>query len=202
MNLQPLQSNLKVLQEQQTQIKNSMLQALSLVEFWRLLDAIDSVCCAIARGDCVHGCKSFLEPCTCFFGMVVERSKSATVHNHARFIDDVNALGPSAICEVRGLLHVIHADRQREVEALDEIVGDRHSLDKRLRLGVTNALVHVALHLPFVLRMCFANIDGQKVCLRFVIVVKIYEVAYLAPEWRSGITSKNENQRALPDAIA
>src|SRR6202050_958917 len=40
-NLQPLQSNLKVLQEQQTQIKNSMLPALSLVEFWRLLDAID-----------------------------------------------------------------------------------------------------------------------------------------------------------------
>jgi ABC-type amino acid transport system permease subunit len=50
--------------------------------------------------------------------------------------------------------------------------------------------------------MCFANIDGQKVCLRFVIVVKIYEVAYLAPEWRSGITSKNQNQGALPDAIA
>jgi ABC-type amino acid transport system permease subunit len=69
-------------------------------------------------------------------------------------------------------------------------------------LGVTNALVHVALHLPFVLRMGFAYIDGQKVCLRFVIVVKIYEVAYLAPEWRSGITSKNQNQRALPDAIA
>ena len=50
--------------------------------------------------------------------------------------------------------------------------------------------------------MSFANIDGQKVRLSFVIVVEIYEVAYLAPEWRSGVTSKNENQRTLPDAVA
>src|SRR5271168_2737433 len=40
LNLQPLQSNLKVLQEQQTQTNNSMFRALSLVEFWRLLGAI------------------------------------------------------------------------------------------------------------------------------------------------------------------
>jgi hypothetical protein len=50
--------------------------------------------------------------------------------------------------------------------------------------------------------MCFANVDGQKFRLRFVIVVKICEVTYLAPEWRSAVTSKNENQRTLSDAIA
>jgi hypothetical protein len=50
--------------------------------------------------------------------------------------------------------------------------------------------------------MCFAYVDGQKVRLSLVIVVEIYEVAYLAPERRSGVASKNENQRTLSDAIA
>jgi hypothetical protein len=50
--------------------------------------------------------------------------------------------------------------------------------------------------------MGFAYIDGQKVRLRFVIVVEIYEVAYLAPEWRSGVASENENERTLPNAIS
>src|ERR1700735_2663802 len=39
-NLQPLQSNLKVLQEQQTQINNSTFRALGLGESCRPLDAI------------------------------------------------------------------------------------------------------------------------------------------------------------------
>jgi hypothetical protein len=134
--------------------------------------------------------------------MIVEGPESATVHDHTRFIDDVNALRPSTVGEVGSLLHVIYANRQRKVEALDEIVGDGYALGQRLRLRVTNALVHVAFHLPFVLRMGFAYIDGQKVRLSFVIVVKIYEVAYLATEGRSGITSENENQRTLPDTVA
>jgi len=147
-------------------------------------------------------CKSLLEPRARFLRMIVKGSKSATVHNRARFIDDVNPLRPSAIGQVRCLLHVVYADRQRKVEALDEIVGDGDALDQRLRLRVTNAFFHVAFHLPFILRMGFAYIDGQKVCLRFVIVVKIYEVAYLAPEWRSGVASENEDERTLPHAIA
>jgi hypothetical protein len=40
LNLQPLQSNLKVLQEQQTQSENSMFRILGLAEFSRVLYAI------------------------------------------------------------------------------------------------------------------------------------------------------------------
>jgi len=134
--------------------------------------------------------------------MVVKGPESATIRNHSRFIDDVNALGPSAVGQVRGFLHIIHAKRQREVETPDEIVGDGRALDQSPRLRVANAFVYVAFHLPFVLRMGFAYIDGQKVRLRLVMVVEIYEVAYLATKWRSGIASKNENQRTLPDTIA
>jgi hypothetical protein len=50
--------------------------------------------------------------------------------------------------------------------------------------------------------MRFANVNGQKIRLGFVIVVEIDEVAYLAAEWRSGVAAKHENKRALADAVA
>src|SRR5580704_864657 len=88
------------------------------------------------------------------------------------------------------------------MEALDEVVGDGNPLHQSLRLRVANVFVHVAFHLPFVLRMGFADVNGQKIRASFVIVIKIYEVAYLAAEGRSGVAAKNQNERALADAIA
>jgi len=50
--------------------------------------------------------------------------------------------------------------------------------------------------------MRFADVNGQKIRASFVIVVKIYEVAYLAAKGRSGVAAKNQDKRALADAIA
>jgi hypothetical protein len=50
--------------------------------------------------------------------------------------------------------------------------------------------------------MRFANVNGQKISASFVIVVEIYEVAYLAAEGRSGVAAEDQNERALADAIA
>jgi 2-polyprenyl-6-methoxyphenol hydroxylase-like FAD-dependent oxidoreductase len=50
--------------------------------------------------------------------------------------------------------------------------------------------------------MRFADVNGQKIRASFVIVIKIYEVAYLAAERWSGVTAKNQDERALADAIA
>src|SRR5580704_7533874 len=88
------------------------------------------------------------------------------------------------------------------MEALDEVVGDGNPLHQSLRLRVANVFVHIAFHLPFVLRMGFADVNGQKIRASFVIVVKIYEVAYLAAEGRSGVAAKDQDERALADAIA
>ena len=99
-------------------------------------------------------------------------------------------------------MHVIHAKWQREMEALDEIVGDGNALRQSLRLRIANVFVHVAFHLPFVLRMRFADVNGQKIRPSFVIVIEIYEVAYLAAKGRSGVAAKNQNEWALADAIA
>ena len=50
--------------------------------------------------------------------------------------------------------------------------------------------------------MGFADVNGQKIRASFVVVIKIYEVAYLAAEGRSGVAAKDQNQRALADAFA
>jgi len=50
--------------------------------------------------------------------------------------------------------------------------------------------------------MRFPDVNSQKIRASFVVVIKIYEVAYLAAEGRSGVTAKNENERSLADTIA
>ncbi len=123
--------------------------------------------------------------------MIVEGAEPAAISDFPRFIDDVDALGPPSIREICGIAHVVDAKRKREVEPPREIVGDGYALRQRLRLRVANTLVHVGLHLPFVLRVRLADVNGQKLGAVFVIVVEIYEVAYLAAERRSGVTSEN-----------
>jgi hypothetical protein len=49
--------------------------------------------------------------------------------------------------------------------------------------------------------MGFADVHGEEVGAVFVIVVEFGEVAYLAAKRRSGVASKNENERAPADAI-
>ncbi len=142
------------------------------------------------------------QPGARFLRMVIKRPQPAAVNDFPRLIDDVYTLGPASVGEVGGFVHVVHAEGQREMEALDEIVGDRNALRQSLRLRVANVFVHIAFHLPFVLRMRFADVNGQKIRASFVIVVEIYEVAYLAAKGRSGVAAKNQNERALADTIA
>ena len=50
--------------------------------------------------------------------------------------------------------------------------------------------------------MRFTNINGQEIRLRFVIVIKIDKVTYLAAEGRSGIAAEDQDKRALADTVA
>ena len=134
--------------------------------------------------------------------MVIKRPQPAAVDDFPRLIDDVNTLGPASVGKVGGFVHVVHAEGQREMEAPDEVVGNGNALHQSLRLRVANVFVHIAFHLPFVLRMGFADVNGQKIRAGFVIVIKIYEVAYLAAKGRSGVAAKDQDERALADSIA
>jgi hypothetical protein len=134
--------------------------------------------------------------------MVIERSDSAAISDLPLLINNVDALRPRRIGVVRDVMHIVDAEGDWKMETLDEIVGDGNALLGGVRLCVTNILIHVRLHLPFIERMRFADVHRKKIRAILVVVIQSDEVAYLAAKWRSRVAAEHQNQRALADAIA
>lgn len=146
--------------------------------------------------------ESLLQPCACFWWMIIERPNSAPVRNLSLLINNVDAFRPRRIGMVGDVMHVINAEWNREVETLNKIIGDGYALLGSVRLCVTYTLINVRLHLPLIQRMRFANVHGQEIRAILVIIVKSDEVTYLAPERWSRIAAKYQNQRPWADAVA
>ena len=134
--------------------------------------------------------------------MVIERPDSSAIHDLPLLVDDVNPLRPRRIGVIGDVVHIVYREGHREMESLDEIVGDSHALLGGMRLRVAHALIHIRFHLPLIQRVRFTNVNREKIRAILVIVVEIDEVAYLAPKRRSGIAAEYQHQRALADAIA
>jgi hypothetical protein len=134
--------------------------------------------------------------------MVIERPNPTAISDLALFIDDVNALRPRGIGVIGDIVHIIHAEGNWEVKALDEIVGNGHALLRAMRLRVADILIHIRFHLPLVERMRFANIYGEEIRAILVIGIQVDEVAYLAAKRRSRVAAEHQNQRALANAVA
>lgn len=133
--------------------------------------------------------------------MVIERPQSAAIHNFPRLIDDVDSFRPAAIRVIGGIVHRVYRDGNRIMEALHEIVGDGDALRKRSRLHIANILIDIRLHLPFILRMCFANVHGQKIGAVFILAVNLDEISNLAAEGRSSVAAENQHQRAFAHTL-
>jgi hypothetical protein len=148
--------------------------------------------CSVARG----------QPFASFFRFVIERTNSAAVRDAAALIDDVNALGPGRVRIIRGVIHVVDSERQREFESFREIIRDHHALLERFRLRVANVVFQIGFHLPFVGGMRFANVDGQKIGAILVVLINLYDVAHLAAKRRSSKTPEDQDERPGAGAFA
>src|SRR5690348_11920513 len=98
--------------------------------------------------------------------------------------------------------HRVDADRDREIEALHEIVRYGDPLRKRLRLRIAHVLRNIVLHLPFVEWMRFADIDGEEIGAVFVLVIHFDQITDLAAEGRSSIATKDQDERARANVVA
>ena len=117
-------------------------------------------------------------------------------------IDDVNPLRPRGIRVIGGVAHVVDSEGQGELESPGEIIRDRHALPQRFRLCVADVVLHIGFHLPFVGGMRFANVDGQKIGVFFIVVVNLNDVADLATKRRSSETPEHQHQRPLMGSFA
>lgn len=142
------------------------------------------------------------QPISDFFWIVFERPVASFVGNSAGFIHDVQAFRPGGVKVIHGVGHIVHAEGNRIVVALREIVGDGEALLDRFWLHVTNIFLDVGFHLPLVSRVRFANVDGQEICVVFVVVEELYYVAHLATEGWSSKAAKDKDQRLPIDALA
>jgi hypothetical protein len=137
-----------------------------------------------------------------FCRLVIERAHAPAVDNVTALVDDVEALGPGGVSAVGRVAHVIDAEGNRVLKALDEIVGDFEALLKIFWLGVADVVLHVGLHLPFVGGMGFAHVDGEEVGVILVVVIKLRDVADLATERRSSKAAEDQHERLRVEALA
>jgi hypothetical protein len=133
---------------------------------------------------------------------VIERADAAAIGDVAALIDDVDAFGPGGVRVIGGVAHVVDSKGQGEFEPFREIIRDDHALLQRFRLGVTNVILQIGFHLPFVGGMRFANVNGQKVGVVLVVLINLNDVAYLASKGRSSKTAENQHQRPRAGAFA
>jgi hypothetical protein len=142
------------------------------------------------------------EPAADLVGIVVERTHAAAIGDVAGFVNDVEAFGPSGVGVIGGVIDVVDAESDWVVEAFNEIVRDSYALSQSFRLGITDVVLHVGLHLPLVSRMSFAHIYGEKVGVILIIIVNLHHVTYVAAKRRSSVAAKYDDQRASASAFA
>jgi len=150
----------------------------------------------------LYGAVAGRQPGADLVGVVVERAHPAAIGDAAGFVDDVEALGPGGVSIVGSVIDVVDAERDGVVETLDEIVGDGYALGERFRLGVTDIVLHIGLHLPLVGRVGFADVDGKEVGVIFIIVVNLHHVTDVAAEGWSSEAAEDEDERAGAGAFA
>ena len=148
------------------------------------------------------------EPGAYFLRIVFEGAVPAFIRDPPVLAHDVEPLRPSGVGIVGAIGHFIDAEWHGEFVTLREIIGDGHALFNAFRLRVANIVLalFVGFHLPLVGGMGFANVNGQKIDMSFVIVVELHDVANLAAKGRSSKTAKDEDERAaggfFPDVEA
>lgn len=129
--------------------------------------------------------------------MIIERAEPSAVNDPSLLVDYVNPLRPGSVGSVGSVVHGVYRKRNRKFEARHEIIGDCDALWECGRLRVANVLFYIRSHLPFVLRMSFANINGEEIRTVLVLIVDLNEISDLAAKRRSSVAAKNQNERFL-----
>src|SRR5262249_27412518 len=139
------------------------------------------------------GRESRHEPGLDLFGVISEGTGLALVGHDSPFIEDVKAFRPPGIESIGRILDRIDSDGHLVAESLDEVVGDGNPLGRGLGLRVTDLLLFVGVHLPFVGRMGFLDVDSQESDAITVLSIHPLHTLDRAPERRSSEAAEDED---------
>ena len=112
-------------------------------------------------------------------------------------VDELDAVRPSRVRLFGRVAKLIQHGRNLDAESADAGSCHQRSFFFVLRAREDNFILEVALHLPDVTGMRFADVDDQESDAAPILLVEFVESGNLPPEGRSSVTAKYEHDRLL-----
>jgi len=137
--------------------------------------------------------------------MEAERPRLALVGDPSVLINQINPIRPARVRTFGSVVEIIEHRRKFDTELAHARTGDQTAFVFVTRACEDHVVLDVALHLPYVARMRFENVDRQKCHLLAVLVVELIESGNLPPEGRSSIAAEDQHNGLVkgrqPDPI-
>ena len=149
----------------------------------------------IARGGLFR--EHFVEGLLHLRGLEPSRAHVAFVENLPVLVDNIQPIGPCAIGQAHGVVHVVDKHRDGYLQPLLARLGDSGALVVRRGLLEHDPLPLIGPHLPAVARVGFADIDNEELDPVAEPLLDGFKSANLAPERRSRIATEDENDGTL-----
>ena len=146
----------------------------------------------------LYTCSRRSGPRKCRFQLVrfkSKRARLALVGNAALRVDQVNAIRPARIGLFRRVAELVEHGRKLYTKFPHASPSDERAIFFGFRARKDNLVFDIALHLPNVAGMGFANVDHEKSNPPAILLVEFVEGRNLPPERRSGVASKYQNHR-------
>src|ERR1039457_7582259 len=119
-----------------------------------------------------------------------ERAGPALVDHSAFAADQVEAVGPSGIGLLDGIVHAIDEGREADPQSAHTAIGHLESFALGARIAEHDALANVAAHLPDVAGVCLLDIDGVEGDAIPVGIEQSIERGNLPAKGRSSVASE------------
>src|ERR1700691_1483544 len=128
-------------------------------------------------------------------GLKSKRARFALVCNAAFGVDQIDAIRPAGIGSFGRIAKLVEHGRKLDTEFPHASPSDKRAIFLSFRASKNNLVFYIALHLPNVAGMRFANVDNQERDPPAILLVELIEGGNLPPKGRSGVAPEYQNNR-------
>jgi len=130
-----------------------------------------------------------------FIWLESERARLALVSDFTAAIDQIDSVRPCGVSGLGRIPKLVQQGWHFNTKLPDTRSCQRSSFVFTARTGKDDVVFEVILRLPDVARMGLGNVHHQKAHPVSQVLVKLVEGGNLPPEWRSGVTAKDQYNR-------
>ena len=135
----------------------------------------------------------FFEPGPDLFRLEAPWTGGSGVGDLAITTDDVESFRPRGIGDVNAVVHVVDNTGHGQAQCCGALLSDFAPCEYIHWLGEHNAFVDIGIHLPFIARVCFLDVDEEESHAIAVLIVQLFQGVSLTPERRSCPASEDQH---------